>query len=117
MYVIATWILGIVSVLGVGGTVAAFIFAPTVAAPILEKVTAMVLACKTCLVIAALVGVALGSFWYGREGQYDKGHAAAIAEIASEDASVIADATAKRNIWKECRARSGTWDQATGDCK
>lgn len=117
MYVIATWILGAVGVLGVAGTVAAFIFFPAVAAPILEKVTATLLACKTCLVIAALVGVALGSFWYGREGQYDRGHAAAIAEIASEDAGAISDALTMRNVWKECRARNGAWNQATGDCK
>lgn len=117
MYVIATWILGVASVLGVGGTIAAFIFFPTVAAPILAKVTQTLLACKTCLVVAALVAVALGSFWYGRESEYDKGHAAAIAKIASEDAETIAHAVEKRNAWKECRARSGTWDQATGDCK
>jgi hypothetical protein len=117
MYVIATWILSIVGVLGVAGTVAAFIFFPAIAAPIAAKVTQAVLACKTCLVIATMVGVALGSYWYGRHGEYDKGHAAAIAAIASEDASVIANALEKRNVWKECRARNGIWDQATGDCK
>jgi hypothetical protein len=115
--VILTWVLSVVSVLGVGGTIAAFIFAPTVAAPILAKVTQTVLACKACLVVATLVVVALGSFWYGREGQYAKGHAAAIAEIASEDATTIANATEKRNVWKECRAHNGTWNQSTGDCK
>lgn len=117
MYIIATWILSIVSVLGVAGTVGMFVFFPTVAAPIAGKITAAVLACKTCLVVAALVAVALGSFWYGREGQYDKGHAAAIAAIASEDAATIASALTKRNVWKECRARNGAWDQATGACK
>jgi hypothetical protein len=114
---ILTWILGVVSVLGVAGTVAAFIFFPTVAAPVLAKVTQAVLGCKTCLVVAALVSVSLGSFWYGREGQYDKGHAAAIAEIASEDAATLSRAVAARNVWKECRARSGTWDQSRGECK
>jgi hypothetical protein len=117
MYVIATWVLGVVSALGVTGTIAAFIFFPTVAAPILGKVMQAVLACKTCLVVAALVGVALGSYWYGRHGEYDKGHAAAIAAIASEDAATIANALASRNVWKECRARNGVWNQATGDCK
>lgn len=117
MYVIATWVLSVGSVLGVGGTVAAFIFFPAVAAPIASKITTAILACKTCMVVAALVAVALGSFWYGREGEYDKGHTAAVAEIASENASVIANALAKRNLWKECRARNGVWNQATGDCK
>lgn len=117
MYVIATWVLSIASVLGVAGTIAAFIFVPSVAAPILAKVTTAVLACKTCLVVAALVAASLGSYWYGRHGEYDKGHRAAVAEIASEDASVLKDATAKRALWQECRARSGKWDQTTGECK
>lgn len=115
--VFLTWVLGVVSALGIGGTVAAFIFFPTIAAPILEKVTTAVLACKTCLIVAALVGVALGSYWYGRHGEYDKGHVAAIAEIASEDAATIANARSARNAWKECRDKSGTWDQTKGRCK
>lgn len=115
--VLLTWLLAIVSVLGVGGTIAAFVFFPTVAAPILEKVTAAILACRTCLVVAALVAVALASFWYGREGEYDKGHAAAIAAIASEDAATLKAATEKRAAWQECRARDGTWDQTRGECK
>lgn len=115
--VILTWILAAVSVLGVGGTIAAFIFFPTVAVPVLQKVVAVVLACKACLVVAALVAVAIGSFWYGREGEYAKGHTAAIAEIAAEDAKALANATEKRAVWKECRARSGTWNQSTGVCK
>lgn len=115
--VILTWVLSVVSVLGVGGAIAAFVFFPTVAAPILSKVTEWVLACKTCLVIAALVIVALASFWYGREGEYDKGHTAAIAQIAAEDATALRQATEKRAVWQECRARNGEWNQSTGDCK
>lgn len=115
--VILTWVLAAVSVLGVGGTVAAMVFFPTVAAPILAKVTQVVLACKACLVVAALVAVAIGSFWYGREGEYGKGHTAAIAEIASENAAVLKQATEKRAVWQSCRSRSGTWNQSTGECK
>lgn len=115
--VILTWILGAVSVLGVGGTIAAFIFFPTVAVPVLSKVTEAVLACRVCLEIAACVALALGSFWYGYAGRYERGHAAAIAEIASENAIALKDATEKRAVWKECVARSGTWDQTTGACK
>lgn len=117
IYVVATWVLSAVSVLGVGGAIVAFIFFPAVASPILAKVTATVLACKTCLVVAALAVVALGSFWYGREGEYDKGHTAAVAEIASENIAALKDATEKRAIWKECKARSGEWDQTRGECK
>jgi len=115
--VILTWILSAVSVLGVAGTVAAMIFFPTVAAPLLARVASAVLGCTKCLVVAAFVAVALGSFWYGRHGQYARGHAAAIAAIASEDEKTIANATEKRNVWRECKARSGTWDQSTGACK
>ncbi len=115
--VILTWVLAAVSTFGVAGAVVGFIFFPTIVAPILSKVTQEVLACKTCLIATALVVTALGSFWYGREGEYDNGHAAAIAAIASEDAATIARAVAKRNVWKECRARNGAWNQATGDCK
>lgn len=115
--VILTWVLSIVSVLGFAGTVAAFIFFPTVAVPIVEKVTQAVLACKACLVVAALVAVALGSYWYGRRGEYSRGHTAAIAEVASEDAATLAKATEKRAVWQECRARDGAWNQSTGECK
>lgn len=115
--VILTWVLGVVSVLGVGGTIAAFIFFPTVAVPVLQKVVTVVLACKVCLVVAALLLVGLASFWYGREGEYAKGHTAAIAEIASEDAATLAKATEKRAVWQQCKARSGTWDQTKGECK
>lgn len=115
--VILTWIVSIVGVLGIGGTVAAFIFFPTVAVPVVEKITQAVLACKVCLVVGALVAVALGSYWYGRHGEYSRGHMAAIAEIAAEDAKTLANATEKRNVWKECRARNGTWNQSTGECK
>lgn len=116
IYTLATWILAAVSVLGIGGTIVAFVFFPTVAAPILAKVTAVLLACKTCLVVALVVAVALGSYWFGRRGEYDKGHAAAIAEIASEDAATLANAQKARAIWKDCRARSGNWNQSTGEC-
>jgi hypothetical protein len=117
MYVIATWILGAVSVLGVAGTVAAFIFFPTIAAPIAGKVTQVLLGCKACLIAAAFVCIALGSYWYGRHGEYDKGHTAAVAEIAAEDAQALARATEKRAEWKKCRTNNGTWNQSTGECK
>ena|SRR6266851_5426563 len=116
MYVIATWVLAAVSVLGVGGTIAAFIFVPTIAAPIASKVVAVLLGCKTCLLVAAFVAVALGSYWYGRHGEYDKGHTAAVAEIAAEDANAIKNALDARNVWKECQTKNGTWNQSTGEC-
>lgn len=113
---LTTWILAAVSVLGTGGAIAAFVFFPTIAAPILEKVVGVLLACKTCLVVGLLVAASLGSYWYGRHGEYDKGHKAAIAAIAAEDAAVLKDANEKRAVWKDCRARNGAWDQSTGEC-
>lgn len=115
--VILTWVLAAVSVLGVGGTIAAFIFFPTVAVPVLQKAVATVLACKACLVVVALVAVALASFWYGRRGEYQAGHTAAIAEIAAEDAATLSAAREKRAVWQECRTRGGEWNQTTGECK
>lgn len=112
-----TWILTIVGTLGVGGAIAAFVFFPAVAGPIIAKVVEVMLGCKPCLIAAALVIVALTSFWYGREGQFDKGHTAAIAEIAAEDAATIARATEKRAEWQKCRSGGGAWDQTTGRCK
>lgn len=115
--VILTWVLSIVSAVGVTGTIVGFIFFPTVVVPVLQKIVSTVLACKACLVVAALIAVALGSFWYGREGEYDKGHLAAIAEIAANDARTVASAKAARGIWKECKAHNGEWNQSTGVCK
>lgn len=112
-----TWVLTIISALGVAGTVAAMVFVPTVAIPILTRITTALLGCKICLVVMLLIGTALGSYWYGRHGQYERGHAAAIAEIAAEDETAINHATEKREVWRQCRASNGSWDQSTGECK
>lgn len=115
--VLLTWIFGLVGTFGVAGTVAAFIFFPTVAAPIAEKVVQILLGCKWCLVAMAFVAVALGSFWYGRHGEYAKGYASALAQIASEDADALKRAKDMRSVWQECRQKDGQWDQSTGECK
>ena len=112
-----SWILGIVSVLGVAGTVAALVFVPAIAVPIIERIVRVLLGCAVCMWVSLLIFTALGSYWYGRHGQYERGHTAAIAEIAAEDQAAIARAVEKRAAWKECRASNGTWDQTTGDCK
>jgi hypothetical protein len=115
--VVLTWVLAAVSALGVAGAAAAFIFVPTIAMPIAEKVVKVLLGCAVCLWVSLVIFTALGSYWYGRHGEYDKGHTAAIAEIAAEDEAAVTHALEKRNVWKDCKARSGTWDQSTGDCK
>jgi len=91
--VILTWLLGIASVLGIGGTVAALVFFPTVALPILEKVTATLLSCKPCLVALAFVLSTVGAYWYGHHGEYTKGYDKALSDIAAEDNAAIQRAT------------------------
>lgn len=115
--VILTWLLGIVSVLGVGGSIAAFVFFPTVAVPVIEKIVTAVLGCKSCLIALAFVVSIVVSFWYGRHGEYAKGYEKALSDIAAEDAAAIERATQMRSVWKECRLNSGEWDQSTGECK
>jgi apolipoprotein N-acyltransferase len=112
-----SWVLGIVSVLGVAGTVAAMVFVPTVAIPVLTRIVTALLGCKICLVVMLLVGTALGSYWYGRHGQYERGHAAAIAEIAGEDKAALDHATEKREVYIKCKTHSGSWNQSTGECE
>jgi len=51
------WIVGVVSSLGLVGAIAACIVAPSVAIPVLSKITGAVLKCKPCL--AALAAIAL----------------------------------------------------------
>lgn len=117
LFTLATWFLAALSFLGVGGTVVALIFFPTVAMPIMEKVVATLLSCKKCLYVAAFVLSVLASYWYGYHGEYNKGYDGALAAIAREDAAAIQAATEKRDVWKACRQQSGTWDQSTGECK
>lgn len=47
---------------------------------------------------------------------YQSGYNAALADIAEENDEAIARAVAKRNVWKDCRSRGGTWDQTSGTC-
>lgn len=117
IFTLATWFLAVVSVLGVGGTVVALVFFPTVAMPLIEKIVQWLLSCGKCLTVAGFVLVALGSYWYGRHGEYDKGYEGALAAIAKEDNAAIQRATEMRSVWKECRQRNGEWDQSTGECK
>ena len=117
LFTLASWLLGIVGTLGVGGTVVAVVFFPTVAVPILEKIVAALLGCKNCLIASAFVVAVLGAYWYGHHGEYRKGYDAALSDIAQEDTAAIERATQMRGVWKDCRLRSGEWDQSTGECR
>lgn len=59
------WLLGIVGVLGVGGTIAAVIFFPAVAIPVLQSVVSSLLKCKPCLYALTLVALMSLSWWFG----------------------------------------------------
>ena len=59
------WILGIVSVLGVAGTIAAAVLFPAVVIPVLQRIVAAVLGCKPCLYALAVVALMAASWWHG----------------------------------------------------
>lgn len=60
-----TWILAIISTLGVGGTIVAYFLFPAVVAPIVEGSMRALVACKACLVVILLIGTGIGSWWLG----------------------------------------------------
>lgn len=47
---------------------------------------------------------------------YQAGYDAALSDIAEENEASISRAVEKRNVWRDCRARNGQWDQSTGSC-
>lgn len=64
------------------------------------------------------VGLALLATVYGiwHVRVYKSGWNAAIAAIAAQDQSAIADAQQKRSVFKACRAEGRKWDPTTGTC-
>jgi hypothetical protein len=59
------WILGIVGTLGVAGTIAACVFAPAVAIPIVQSVIGATLKCKPCLMALAIIAALFIGALYG----------------------------------------------------
>ncbi len=55
------WLLSIVGVLGVGGTIAAAVLFPAVVIPILQSI----MRCKPCLYALAVMVLMGGSWWHG----------------------------------------------------
>jgi hypothetical protein len=60
-----SWVLGIVGVLGVGGAIAAFIFVPALAIPILQNLVSWLIRCKPCLYALVLCAACFASWWFG----------------------------------------------------
>lgn len=59
------WIVGIVATLGVSGAIAAVIFFPAVAIPIVQSVVTWLMKCKPCLYALAVAGLMAASWWHG----------------------------------------------------
>jgi len=76
-----TWILGLVSTLGIGGAIAAVVLTGGAALPIIEEILLKILRCHPCMVVVVLIGTLLGGYWYGR---HEEAGACKAAEIAAE---------------------------------
>lgn len=71
---------------------------------------------KMAMIVGAVFTViAAYAVWHHKI--YMRGWNGAIAAIAAQDASAIADAQRKRNAFKACREMDKRWDQTTGACK
>jgi hypothetical protein len=67
-------------------------------------------------IIAAFFGSILVAGGIVYHGIWERGHEAALVEVAKADAKTIARATAFRNKLLECRSQGRDWDQSTGRC-
>jgi len=59
------WVLGVVGVLGVAGTIAAVILTPAVAVPILQSIVTWIIKCRPCLYAIVLVAACSAAWWHG----------------------------------------------------
>lgn len=116
-YKALTVFLAIAAVVGPVGAIAALIFAPAVAMPILTRVITHFLDCKVCIVAAVLVIASVVSFWIGSHDAYHRGVDDTVAKIARADAKLVARAMAARAKLKDCQAQNKEWDQSTGGCR
>jgi hypothetical protein len=99
-----TWILGIVSVLGVGGTIAAYFLIPAFI-PVLQSLVAALLRCKPCLYGIAAVLAVLAAFWGGHhQAVLDCRADELAAELAVKKADVDAATQAKDDAIKRANS-------------
>lgn len=59
------WVLGIVSALGIAGTIAAAVFFPAVVIPVLQNLVSWLLRCRPCLYALAVAVLMAVSWWLG----------------------------------------------------
>src|SRR5579859_1871655 len=118
LFIGATWLIGTLGVTGACVAVAATVFlGPTAAIAIVQPFVSRFLACTACVIATTFILATVFAYWVGREGEYDRGYAKAIAEIAAENEAALSRATAARGVWQQCRAKNGEWDQTTGECR
>lgn len=104
------WILSVVGVLGVAGTIAACVLVPAVAIPIVQSITSAILKCKPCLIALALLASLFVGALYGAHVEKAKCRAAA---LAAELRNKTADLDIAKEAAKEAdAARSESADRA-----
>lgn len=92
------WAIGIISTLGLVGTVAAVILVPGVAVPLLQRVTVAILKCKPCMLVLAAIALLFAGALYGVHVERQAGDArierlkkAAAAAADDRDSDIRAD--------------------------
>jgi hypothetical protein len=69
------------------------------------------------LAFGAIALVSLGTLSASGTTRLTSAAIGALADIAAEDATAIADATEMRKGWRACRERNGRWIQSGGKCQ
>jgi high-affinity Fe2+/Pb2+ permease len=112
-----TWIAGIVGVLGVAGAIAAMIFVPAVAIPIMQNFVAWILKCKPCLYATAAIALCVGSWWWGHHQAFGEGYNKAIAAIAAKDKGALDAVHEATKKVDECAGSGREWNTVDGVCR
>lgn len=92
------WAVGIISTLGVAGTIAAVILVPGIAIPVLQQVTTALLRCKPCLAVLVAIALLFTGALYGVHVERERSLArlerlkqSAAAAAEARDAEIRAD--------------------------
>jgi hypothetical protein len=64
-FVVLTWLLGLAATLGPVAVIAAVIFVPAVAVPLISSIAKSFLECLWCIVTVVAVLMCVGSYWVG----------------------------------------------------
>jgi hypothetical protein len=69
------------------------------------------------IIVLGLVSTLLAAYGVWHYHVWSNGYEDAIAAIARGDAKAVANAQAKRSVWRDCRDSGLRWDQTTGKCE